>query len=135
MVKFWLIVARFRRAYLTTAGGSAPITRPAAITIGIARQLRSARDERARSRGAITVLAHSSGCRAQNSTHPARGRVTSETRHGRAARDPATAGGASMVLAANAAINTVPNFALKGLEITVAIGPPRTTLRECGLAR
>jgi hypothetical protein len=44
-----------------------------------------------------------------------------------------------MVLAANAAINTVPNFTLKGLEITwrptARFGPPRTTLRGFGLAR
>src|SRR5207248_11788396 len=73
--------------------------------------------DRARSRGAVVVLAHSPGCRAQNSTHPAGGRVTLEARTWASRSDRATAGSASMALAAIAAINTVLNFTL---VITVA---------------
>ena len=68
----------------------------------------------------MVVLAHSPGCRAQNSTHPAGGRVTSEARTWASRSDPATAGSASMALAAIAAINTILNFTLKTLVITVA---------------
>src|SRR5207248_5087532 len=76
--------------------------------------------DRARSRGAVVVLAHSPGCRAQNSTHPAGGRVTSEARTWASRSGPARAGGVSMVLAAITAINTVIDFRLKTLVLPVA---------------
>ena len=73
------------------------------------------------SSGAVVVPAHSPGCRVQNSTHPAGGRETSETRTRSSRSGPATAGSASMALAASVTTNTVPDFMLKTLEITVAI--------------
>jgi len=63
------------------------------------------------------VLVHSAGCRAQKSTHPGGGCVTSETRTWASRSGPATAGNAPMALVASAAISTIPDFAFKALEI------------------
>ena len=73
------------------------------------------------SSGAVTVPAHSPGCQVQNWTHPAGGRVTSETRTWASRSGSATTGSASTALAASATINAVPDLTLKTLEITVAI--------------
>jgi hypothetical protein len=64
---------------------------------------------------------HSSGCRAQNSTHPGGGCVTAETKTWAGCSGPATAGGGAIALAASAAIKTVPDFTLKTLELKAPI--------------
>ena len=66
------------------------------------------------------VLGHSPGCRPQNSTHPGGGCVTSDTRTWASRSGPATAGSASMALAASTAIKTIPDFGFKALEIMAA---------------
>jgi hypothetical protein len=66
------------------------------------------------------ALAHSPGCRAQNSTHPGGGCVTSDTRTWASRSGPATAGSAPLALVASAAISTIPDFAFKALEIMAA---------------
>ncbi len=62
----------------------------------------------------------SPGCRAQNSTHPGGGCVTSDSRTWASRSGSATAGSASMALAASTAIKTIPDFAFKALKIMAA---------------
>ena len=66
-----------------------------------------------KSPGTVVGPAHSLGCRAQKSTHPGGGCVTSKTsaRHS----DPARAVSTPMALAASATTKTIPNFAVKNL--------------------
>src|SRR5262245_47185994 len=80
------------------------------------------------------MVAHSPGCRAQNSAHPAGGRVTSEAKTWASRSGPAMAGSTSIALAVIAAINTVVNFTLRNLVIMVATMSPPATLdiASCG---
>ena len=77
--------------------------------------------ERARLRGTVRELVHSSGCLAQNSTHPVGGpAVTSDTVTWESRLGPATAGCAAMALATSAAINIFPDLTARSSKIAAA---------------
>ena len=70
----------------------------------------------------VVVLAHSSGCRAQNWAHPSGGGVTSKARTWEIGSGPAITGSASIALAPNAAIiKTVLDFPSVREPVTVGI--------------